>query len=135
MSGSVRAWSATHPGSVRTQNQDACLCRPEIGLFAVADGVGGHSGGEIAAARVMETLSLIARDLPPIERLAAVRAGLQETHRALLQTATAPGATIPPAPTIVPLLLHEGHFACLWAGDSRAYLLRDGQLCALTTDH
>jgi protein phosphatase/serine/threonine-protein phosphatase Stp1 len=135
MSRTILSWSATHPGTVRTQNQDACLCRPEIGLFAVADGVGGHSGGEIASARVIETLSLIAEDLPPIERLAAVRAGLQDTHRALLETAMAPGATITPATTIVALLLHEGHFACLWAGDSRAYLLRDGQLCALTTDH
>jgi serine/threonine protein phosphatase PrpC len=135
MSPDIRAWSATHPGTLRQQNQDACLCRPEIGLFAVADGVGGHAGGEIASAQVMEMLALIPGDLPPAARMNAVRAGLQDTHRTLLRTAAAPGATIAPATTIVVLMLHEDHFACLWAGDSRAYLLRQGQLCPLTTDH
>ncbi|GGF34619.1 serine/threonine protein phosphatase [Aliidongia dinghuensis] len=135
MTPSIRAWSATHPGAVRTQNQDACLCRPEIGLFAVADGVGGHNGGEIAAARVMEMLSLIPDGLAPAARLAAVRAGLQDTHRALLDMARQPGSHIAPATTIVALLLDGDHFACLWAGDSRAYLLRDGVLHRLTTDH
>ena len=135
MSAPIRSWSATHPGTLRTQNQDDCLCRPEIGLFAVADGVGGHGGGEIASARVMEMLGLIPGDLAPAGRLAAVRAGLQDTHRMLLGQAKAPGALIAPATTIVVLMLHEGHFACLWAGDSRAYLLRNGTLCRLTTDH
>jgi protein phosphatase/serine/threonine-protein phosphatase Stp1 len=135
MSRAVPSWSATHPGTLRAQNQDACLCRPEIGLFAVADGVGGHGGGEIASGRVVEMLSLIPGDLRPAARLAAVRVGLQEAHRTLLQAAAAPGAMTQPATTIVVLMLHEDHFACLWAGDSRAYLLRDGRLHRLTTDH
>jgi protein phosphatase/serine/threonine-protein phosphatase Stp1 len=135
MSTDIRSWSATHPGTFRLQNQDACLCRPEIGLFAVADGVGGHAGGEIASARVMEMLGLIPGDLPPATRMNAVRAGLQDTHRTLLRATATPGATIAPATTVVVLMLHEDHFACLWAGDSRAYLLRHGQLCPLTTDH
>jgi serine/threonine protein phosphatase Stp1 len=131
----IQAWSATHPGAVRTQNQDACLCRPEIGLFAVADGVGGHSGGEVASNHVAAMLSRIPGSLSPASRLAAVRAGLQQTHEWLLKTPAATGPGAAPATTIVVLMLHEGHFACLWAGDSRAYLLRDGQLCRLTTDH
>jgi serine/threonine protein phosphatase PrpC len=135
MSRAIQSWSATHPGTVRTQNQDACLCRPEIGLFAVADGVGGHSGGEVASRQVMAMLNAIPGTIPPAARLAAVRAGLQQAHEHLLQSPAATGPAIAPATTVVVLMLHEGHFACLWAGDSRAYLLRDGQLCRLTTDH
>ncbi len=131
----IRSWSATHPGTVRTQNQDACLSRPEIGLFAVADGVGGQGGGEVASSQVVAALGAIPGDLAPAARLAAVRAGLQQTHERLLQTPVATDPAVIPATTIVVLMLHEGHFACLWAGDSRAYLLRDGQLCRLTTDH
>jgi protein phosphatase/serine/threonine-protein phosphatase Stp1 len=131
----IRSWSATHCGTVRTQNQDAFLCRPEIGLFAVADGVGGQHGGEIAAAKVVEALNDIPGDLAPGALLAAVRAGLLEVHQALLRANALSGAATTPATTVVVLMLHENHFACLWAGDSRAYLLREGQLCPLTTDH
>jgi protein phosphatase/serine/threonine-protein phosphatase Stp1 len=135
MTQAIQCWSATHPGTLRTQNQDACLCRPDIGVFAVADGVGGQGGGEIASGRVMALLARIEPGLAPAATLAAVRASLGEAHQSLLQAAADAGAANAPATTIVVLMLHEGHFACLWAGDSRAYLLRDGQLCPLTTDH
>jgi serine/threonine protein phosphatase Stp1 len=131
----IRAWSATHPGTVRTQNQDAFLCRPEIGLFAVADGVGGNGGGEVASGEVVTMLSRIPETLPPAARLAGVRGGLQRTHERLLGTLGTGAHDVAPATTVVVLMLHESHFACLWAGDSRAYMLRDGQLCRLTTDH
>jgi serine/threonine protein phosphatase PrpC len=155
VSGSIQAWSATHPGTVRTQNQDAFLSRPEIGLFAVADGVGGSGGGELASGEVVTMLSRIPEIGSPAARLASVREGLQRTHERLLGTSGPVGNAagnaagnavgnavgnaachaVAPATTIVVLMLHEGYFACLWAGDSRAYLLRDGQLCRLTTDH
>jgi protein phosphatase/serine/threonine-protein phosphatase Stp1 len=143
VSGSIQAWSATHPGTVRTQNQDAFLSRPEIGLFAVADGVGGSGGGELASGAVVTMLSRIPEMVSPAARLASVREGLQRTHERLLGTSSptghavghAAGNAVAPATTIVVLMLHESYFACLWAGDSRAYLLRDGQLCRLTTDH
>jgi serine/threonine protein phosphatase PrpC len=143
VSGSIQAWSATHPGTVRTQNQDAFLSRPEIGLFAVADGVGGSGGGELASGAVVTMLSRIPEMVSPAARLASVREGLQRTHERLLGTSSptghavghVAGNAVAPATTIVVLMLHESYFACLWAGDSRAYLLRDGQLCRLTTDH
>jgi serine/threonine protein phosphatase PrpC len=131
----IRAWSATHPGTVRSHNEDAFLCRPEIGLFAVADGVGGNGGGDVASGEVVTMLNRIPETLPPAARLAGVRSGLQQTHERLLATPAAMGHGVSPATTIVVLMLHEDHFACLWAGDSRAYLLRDRQLCRLTTDH
>jgi protein phosphatase/serine/threonine-protein phosphatase Stp1 len=135
VSGTIRSWSASHPGTIRTQNQDACLCRPEIGLFAVADGVGGQGGGEIASGKVVAMLGAIPADLAPAERLAAVRSCLQSAHETLLKTAAETRAAVPPATTVVIVMTHEDHFVCLWAGDSRAYLLREQQLCPLTTDH
>jgi serine/threonine protein phosphatase PrpC len=129
----IRHYAASHAGTVRTVNQDAWLCRPEIGLFAVADGVGGHGQGEIASQRVVAALNLIPTSIPAECRIMAVRDRLQSAHRALLEEGATPADAL--ASTIVVLMLHGDHFACLWAGDSRAYLLRDGELCRLTNDH
>jgi serine/threonine protein phosphatase Stp1 len=129
----IRHCAASHAGVVRTINQDAWLCRPEIGLFAVADGVGGHGHGEVASQRVVAALESIPASLPPEARIAAVRESLQGAHRALLEDGATPSGAF--ASTVVVLMLHGEHFACLWAGDSRAYLLRDGELCRLTSDH
>lgn len=131
---SLKCWAASHPGSVRANNQDAYLCRPDIGLFAVADGVGGQSGGGLASREVVRGLETLPQGLGPTELMDAVRARLRDTHERLLQAAQTRGAG-KPATTVVVLLLHGDHLACLWAGDSRAYVRRDGQLRALTADH
>lgn len=133
MSQKFRHWSATHAGTVRPDNQDGFCCRPEIGLFAVTDGVGGRVGGELATATIVARLQAIPGTLPPEQRVAAARASLQDAHATLRMHA--PDTEAGPAATVVLLLLHESHFVCLWAGDSRVYLLRDGILHALTTDH
>lgn len=134
MTASVRCWAATHPGLVRATNQDAYLCRPEIGLFAVADGVGGQGHGGVASSEVVRELDTVPTGLTPLELLNAVRLRLRAAHQKLLAEAAArQGATN--ATTIVALLLHGNHLACLWAGDSRAYLLRRGTLVRLTSDH
>jgi serine/threonine protein phosphatase Stp1 len=132
-SSALRHWSATHPGTIREDNQDGFCCRPELGLFAVTDGVGGSAGGERASALILARLAAIPATLPAGERLAAARAALQEAHACL--RAEAPPAGAGPAATIVLLILQGRHFACLWVGDSRAYLLRAGRLHPLTTDH
>ena len=130
----VRHWAASHPGLVRTTNQDAYLCRPDIGLFVVADGVGGHGNGSLASTEVVRELDTVPAGLNPLELLAAVRSRIEAAHQRLLGEAS-PVPTAVNATTVVVLLLHGDHLACLWAGDSRAYLLRRGTLIQLTSDH
>ena len=127
-------YAATHAGPVRQVNQDAWLCRPDIGLYAVADGAGGHQDGGRAARQTLDRLAALpAADAQAI--LGAVREGAANAHRALCDEAEALGPSAILATTLVVFLVQAHHFACLWAGDSRAYLLRDGTLLRLTSDH
>lgn len=127
--------AASHRGTVRARNEDAFVERADIGLWAVADGAGGHGAGDVASQAAMQALASLPTDLAAGQALSLVRLRLTEVHADLQQRAAASTQGIIPATTVVVLLAHDMHFACLWAGDSRAYLLRDGLLCQLTTDH
>ena len=131
----MQYWAASHPGAIRLQNQDSYICRPRLGLFSVADGVGGHSEGEVASARVMSLLGEISDEVPPPDRLAEVRTRLRAVHIELLDQGQGRVPQVTLATTVIVLMVHEDHFAFLWAGDSRGYLLRDGALHQLTADH
>lgn len=122
--GHVRSSAATHPGTRRTVNEDAVLDRPDLGLWAIADGAGGHSRGESAARAVVAALDAIPPGLKAAEMLIQVRLRLAAVHDALLDEASRLGEAAMVASTIVVLVARGDHFACLWAGDSRAYLLR-----------
>jgi protein phosphatase/serine/threonine-protein phosphatase Stp1 len=127
---------ATHPGAVRSRNEDSLVHRPDIGLWAVADGAGGHGAGDVASQTVAATLDAIPEGLSAAELLAQVRLRLAEAHAALQRQAAEagpPGRVI--ATTVVILLARHGHYACLWAGDSRAYLLRSEVMQRITRDH
>jgi protein phosphatase/serine/threonine-protein phosphatase Stp1 len=130
-----RARAVTHPGTVRRHNEDMFVDRPEIGLWAVADGAGGHDAGEVASEMIAGALRAIPVTLTAEETVAQVRRRMNETHAALQIRAaqTGDGAII--ASTVVVLVVGEGHYSCLWAGDSRAYLLSDGSFRRLTRDH
>jgi protein phosphatase/serine/threonine-protein phosphatase Stp1 len=132
MSGLVSA-GATHAGAVRKRNEDAFVELPESGLWAVADGAGGHGAGDVASAAIADALAGIPPHLGAAELLAQVRLRLAGVHAAL-QAHPGPGGRTP-ASTVVALLARSGHFALLWAGDSRGYLLRAGALTRLTRDH
>lgn len=127
--------SRTHVGLVRKLNEDAYVSRPEVGLWAVADGMGGHQAGDVASGLLAETLGEIVAFGSGYAFLEEVHAGVQRVNRTLIARAAAmaPGTVI--GSTIVSLLIYQGHYACLWAGDSRAYLLRGGTLDQLTRDH
>lgn len=131
----TRCWACSDPGTVRDDNEDALISRPEAGLWAVADGAGGHQRGELASGAVARALEAVPGGLPPGETLRRLRAALDGVHAELVAEAARQGSATIIATTVVLLLVREGHFACLWAGDSRAYLLRDGALRQITRDH
>ena len=130
-----RVWAQTHAGAVRKHNEDALLSRPDIGLWAVADGAGGHASGEVASGMLADTLGRVPPGLGPQEMLADLRTRVADVHVALKREAARRGGPIIIASTIVIVTVRGGHFACLWAGDSRAYLMRGGVLQQVTRDH
>lgn len=135
MSPEARSWAQTHPGMVRSHNEDSYLCRPDLGVWAVADGAGGHQSGEVASGMIASALGGLRADMTAGETLAEIRLAISATHSALQVCAEARGGDAIIASTVVILVLRDGHFACLWAGDSRAYLLRDGELIQISHDH
>jgi len=122
---------------VRSENQDAVLDRPDRGLWVVADGMGGHADGRLAAETVVSELAAVADDPPPTPRefLTACGQALGRAHRILRERAAQTPALRPPGSTVVTLLMRQRHFLCLWVGDSRAYRFRAGVLEGLTRDH
>jgi serine/threonine-protein phosphatase Stp1 len=130
-----RGRAVTHPGTTRDHNEDMFVARPDLGLWAVADGAGGHQAGEVASEMIAATLETIPGALTAEEMLGQVRLRISATHAALQECAARLGQGALVASTVVALIVRHGYFACLWAGDSRAYLLRDGLLQRLSRDH
>jgi protein phosphatase len=126
--------SRSHPGHVRRVNEDACLDQCEYGLWAVADGMGGHSLGELASGLAVHSLMNLpgAEDLE--QRVSVALTRLQEVNRQL--RAEARRRDVPLIGTTIAALVAAGSLcSCLWAGDSRIYLYRARRLRQLTRDH
>lgn len=125
--------SLTHPGMVRRVNEDSILARPQDGVWLVADGMGGHINGQWASQTIAEALQ--AAELPAEFDAAAegVAKALHSANAQIWTESKVQGETM--GSTAVALVLRGARFAAFWAGDSRCYLLRGGQLYQLTTDH
>lgn len=126
-----RSVARTDPGLVRAGNEDAFVDRPADGLWAVADGMGGHAGGERASGLLRTALAEVATDPDLHAGLANARQCVEGVHARLLADTTLGRA----GSTIVLLLAAGGRFACAWAGDSRLQRWRAGRLERLTRDH
>jgi protein phosphatase/serine/threonine-protein phosphatase Stp1 len=133
--GRFRSAAASHTSAARRRNEDSWVNRPDLGLWAVADGAGGHQAGDLASRIVAEALEAVPAGLRAAQLLAEVRLRLADAHRLMQIEAGPHGPHASLASTIVVLLARGNHFACLWAGDSRAYLMRNGRLRQLTHDH
>ena len=125
----------TETGPVRTINQDRVLDRPEAGLWAVADGMGGHSRGEYASQLTVDVLNSLEPAATLDAALTSVRVGLDRANDDLLRSALRESEGSKSGTTIVALTVRQDEWGVVWAGDSRAYLLRDGILRAITRDH
>lgn len=131
----ARSFACSHVGLVRRHNEDAYLERPDLGLWVVADGMGGMTAGEVASGLMVSSLDAIAHPMGGADLLHAVRGRVDAVNAELRAMAAARGPEVTIGCTIAGLILHGGHFACFWAGDSRVYRLRDGELDRLTRDH
>jgi serine/threonine protein phosphatase PrpC len=125
----------THVGLRRTLNEDALLSSAERGLWAVADGMGGHDAGEVASAMVIESLDECDLNGDLDARIAAAVAALRDANDRLQEFAKTFCEDRTIGSTVVGLIAEQGQYACFWAGDSRAYRARQGVITRLTRDH
>ena len=130
--GGVHSVARTHVGRIRTINEDRVFDSASRGLWAVADGMGGHSAGDIAAQTIVDSLRALADDSARFDSDAietALAAAGQQIH------AKAAGSTRVSGSTIVALHIDGSDGTLFWAGDSRAYRARAGRIDQLSRDH
>lgn len=126
---------ATDVGAKRKINEDAVLSRPDIGLWAVADGMGGHAAGDVASQAVIDALVHLKPNSDASEFIDLVEDKLMLVNHKLRRHGqeSLGGRTL--GTTIVTLFFVGEIGVCIWAGDSRLYLFRDGELSRLSHDH
>jgi serine/threonine protein phosphatase PrpC len=148
----TRGWAVTDVGLKREHNEDSFLCNEKLGLYAVADGMGGHLGGERASRMAVEILEReVERTLPggrdatvpdagraegaahPVAVL--VREATAVAARAIYEAAHADPQHAGMGTTLTAALFHGDYVSFCHVGDSRAYVYRDGRARQLTEDH
>jgi serine/threonine protein phosphatase PrpC len=130
-----RSTACTDVGAVRKINEDSMLVRPDRGLWAVADGMGGHSAGDKASQLVVERLDKVSLGDDLAECINTIDDVLVESNTELRELAKSESKrTI--GCTAAAIVARGNHVACLWAGDSRVYRVRPGDgFSQLTQDH
>lgn len=141
---------ATHPGLRREGNEDAYCVRADLGLFVVADGMGGHAAGEVASTLAVETIEAVVHDTRGADSNSTwpfpydmaltlsgnrLRAAIQMANRRVASAMQDNDALRGMATTAAAILVHGQEGTLAHVGDSRAYRLRGGHLSALTQDH
>lgn len=148
---SIVGAAATHVGKVREHNEDAHFLDQDLGLFMVCDGMGGHAAGEVASAIAIQAIRQewastalhgvveywLERGTPEAKRqlLEVIRAGVLAAHAAILAEAERDESKSGMGTTLVGAIVVGGDLVFAHAGDSRAYLVRDGISMQLTEDH
>jgi type VI secretion system protein ImpM len=128
-----RSASAISKGNVRRHNEDSLLELPKAGLWAVADGMGGHNAGDVASRMIVESLAAVRRHAKPSDLLNEVEDRLSEVNSELYQVSL--GGSGVSGSTVAVLLALDRHVLCVWAGDSRIYRWRAGEFAQITRDH
>jgi serine/threonine protein phosphatase PrpC len=146
----IRGWGASDVGRRRDHNEDSFLCNDELGLYAVADGMGGHLGGERASRMAVEILERRLQATVPAPEPSgpsggesrsswsagiALKRAVVEADRAIYDNAQTDAAVTGMGTTLTALFFYQRRAHVGHVGDSRAYLYRDGRARQLTDDH
>lgn len=124
----------TDRGRVRQQNEDSIAAYPEFGVWAVADGMGGHEAGDVASQIIADELASLGVPISAQDQRARMLERIDRAHQRILAHSRERGLG-GAGSTVAALLLYDAELACVWAGDSRVYLMREGLLTPLTRDH
>jgi type VI secretion system protein ImpM len=130
-----RSAARSHVGKVRTMNQDSYIERPDVGIWVVADGMGGHTDGDVASRMVCDTFADLVPDSTFEDLIATAAERVQQVNDALVRIAERSLLGVRSGSTVVAILVRGARLAVLWAGDSRVYRWREGRLEQLTRDH
>ena len=133
----LRAAAATHVGMRRGANEDCYTLAPEIGLFLVADGIGGHSAGQVASQLATESAreAVTALEGATVSLTEKLRQAVESANRRIHLAAAVKPELSGMGTTLVAILATEQRVALAHVGDSRAYLVRRGRIRCLTDDH
>jgi protein phosphatase len=134
-----KAGAATHVGKVRQHNEDSFLIQAnpgvaDSGIWAVADGMGGHEAGDLASQTVIEELKSTGAPATAAALLASCEERIVAANSALRDIARQRGGDLIGS-TVAVLLVHDRYYACIWSGDSRIYRARDNEIEQITVDH
>ena len=121
-------------GLQRDLNEDRFLISQKQGVWAVADGMGGHEAGDLASQSIVEHLSSVGAAVSPPDLRSRVVDRLTKSN-AHIQTMSQERNGAIMGSTVVVLLAFNRHYACVWSGDSRIYRVRNGAIEQLTRDH
>ena len=125
----------TNVGMVRTVNEDSIMSNPEVGLWAVADGMGGYEAGDVASKMIVTSLSEIQKEEHLNTFIDNIEDKIIDANNRILEYAEIMHDGRILGSTIISLIIKGQVGICLWAGDSRLYLLRNNQLQQLSRDH
>jgi len=126
--------SVTHAGKVRERNEDSCLVRTDTGLWAVADGMGGHEAGDLASRILVESLDAIEQPEAALDLLEQCEAQIFQANRQIMDLSRARNGAII-GTTVAVLLVRDLHYAFVWPGDSRVYLISGRAIKHVSRDH
>lgn len=129
-------WSqATDVGKVRQRNEDSILVAADIGLFAVADGMGGHRAGEVASSLALNKLEMHMRSVAGDSVGDALAEGVRLANTSVFETSEREPALKGMGTTLTAALIRNNRVVLSHVGDSRAYVIRKAEITQLTRDH
>ena len=128
-----QSYAVTHAGNKRNSNQDAYYQYDAHGLWAVADGMGGHHAGDIASQSIIQSLDELSQAGKENTNILTLTSVLEDVNERLFKNNMANNCMV--GSTVAIAFAQENQCTCLWVGDSRVYLSRHNQLTQISNDH